>query len=100
MAKPWFRIMRPEQANTPDSQWVRHGAASRGKVVVLPIAWEGWAALIGFVVLLVVAGLGIWLGGYLPGGLSVMAAIVLTFLVEAAIVVGFILLMRARSTRT
>jgi hypothetical protein len=59
--KPWFLVMRPEDDNRPDSQWVRSGAASRGKVVALPIVKEGWIALAVFIVALVVVPLMIWL---------------------------------------
>lgn len=51
--RPWFLVMVPANANRPDSQWLRLGAASRGKVVALPIAWEGWVALMVFVALIV-----------------------------------------------
>ena len=97
--KPWFLVMTPEDANRPGSQWVRLGATSRGKVVARPIAPEGWYTLVAFVVVLTAAPLIIWLAGFLSGALSLVAAILATIVAVAAIVLGFVLLIRARTTR-
>ena len=97
--KPWFLVMTPRDANRPGSQWVREGAASRGKIVVRPIAPEGWCALAAFIVLLVVATLVIWLWGFRSGTYSLAFAIMATVLVILAIVIGFIRLLLARMTR-
>ncbi len=96
--KPWFLVMRPADANRPDSQWLRQGAASRGKVTALPIAAEGWIALIAFVVLLPAAAAAIWLA-FAAGRLSLYGALGLTIVAEAAIIAGFVMLVRARMTR-
>jgi hypothetical protein len=97
--KPWFLVMTPPDANRPDSQWVRRGAASRGKAVATPIALEGWLVTLGFVALLVGAMLLIWLRGVAGGALSIVAAVPITLVVGAAIVGGFVWIPRARSTR-
>ncbi len=97
--KPWFLVMTPQDANKPAAQWVRQGAASRGKIVVRPIAQEGWYALAGFVALLIVAPLAIWLWGFGSGIYSLMFAVIATALVVLAIVIGFIRLVLARMTR-
>jgi len=96
--KPWFLVMTTADANWPKSQWVRRGAASRGKVTALPIAPEGWIALFLFVALFAGAGFVIW-SAFASGGLSMVGAFLLTIVVEAVIIVGFILLVRARMTR-
>ncbi len=97
--KPWFLVMTPEDANRAGSQWVRLGAASRGKVVARPIAREGWLVLIAFAVSLTVAPLIIWLGLFLTGYLSVLGAMAATVIAVAAIVTGFVLLVQSRMTR-
>ncbi len=96
--KPWFLVMTPEDANRAGSQWVRVGA-SRGKVVARPIAPEGWMVLMAFVVAITVAPLIIWLGLFLPGLLSVMAAIAWTVIVEAILIAAFVMLVQSRMTR-
>ena len=96
--KPWFLVMTPEDANRAGSQWVRVGA-SRGKVVARPIAPEGWMVLIAFVVAITVAPLIIWLAMFLPGQLSVAAAIVWTVIAEAILIAAFVMLVQSRMTR-
>ncbi len=96
--KPWFLVMRPEDANRPDSQWARVGA-SRGKVVALPIAKEGWIALAVFIAALTIVPLVIWLGLFLSGRISIAGAVVATLIAVAIIVVSFVMLVRARMTR-
>ena len=97
--KPWFLVMTPEDANRPGSQWVRHGAASRGKVVARPIAPEGWLVTRGFVALLVGAMLLIWTRGVASGSLSVPIAVLATLLVGGALIGGFVWIVSARCTR-
>jgi hypothetical protein len=97
--KPWFLVMRPEDANRPGSQWVRAGAASRGKVVAVPIAPAGWFVLFGFVFLLSGSLVAIWAGLVVAGLISVVEAIVLTVLVIAALVTALVMVIRARTTR-
>lgn len=96
--KPWFVVMRPEQANQPGSNWVRVGASSRGKVSAMPVAWEGWATIIGFIVLLVVVPLLIWVNGVAGGRLDLVEGIVLTIVALALLIGGFAWLIRTRST--
>ena len=95
--KPWFMVMRPEQANQPGSNWVRIGAASRGKVSATPVACEGWANLFGFIALLVVPPLLIWVTGFAGGRLTLVAAAVLSIVALAIIVAGFVWILRTRS---
>jgi len=57
--KPWFLVMTPADANHPETDWLRVGA-SRGKVVALPIAPQGWLALLGFVAILIAVPWAIW----------------------------------------
>jgi uncharacterized membrane protein YqhA len=97
--KPWFLVMRPQDANRPASQWVRAGAASRGKVVALPIAKEGWLALFAFIAALVAAPLTIWLGLFLSGRISAALAVAATVVVDVALIAAFIALVRSRMTR-
>jgi hypothetical protein len=97
--KPWFLLMTPADANHPDSRWTHAGAVSRGKLAARPIAAEGWLATLGFVVLIAVAPLPIWLAGLGQGYVSLVEAITLTVIVVAAIVAGFVWLVRSRSTR-
>jgi hypothetical protein len=97
--KPWFLLMTPADANRPDSQWTRQGAASRGKIVATPIAPEGWLVLLGFIALLVVVLLLIWLRGYASGALSTVSAIVTSLVSIGVIVAGFVWIVRARATR-
>ncbi len=97
--KPWFLVMTPEDANRPESQWARQGAVSFGKVVARPVAPEGWLALAGFIVVLVVATLAIWLWGFRSGTYSLAFAIMATVLVALLLVIGFIRLVRARMTQ-
>ena len=67
--------------------------------MVRPIAPEGWYALAGFIVVLVVAPLAIWLWGFRSGIYSLAFAVMATALVVLAIVIGFIRLVRARMTQ-
>ncbi len=97
--KPWFLVMTPEDANRAGSQWVRIGAASRGKVVARPIAREGWLVLLAFAVSMTLAPLIVWLGLFLTGQLSVVGAVIWTAVAVAAIVTGFVLLVQSRMTR-
>jgi hypothetical protein len=97
--KPWFLVMTPEDANRPGSQWTRQGAVSFGKVVVRPIAPEGWGAILAFVAVLVGATLAIWLWGFRSGTYSLAFAILATVLVVLAIAIGFARLVRARMTQ-
>jgi hypothetical protein len=98
--KPWFLVMRSEDANRPGSQWVRAGAASRGKVVARPIAPAGWLVLFGFVFVLPLSIVAIWVGLFVLGGLvTPIEAIVLTVLVIAALVTGLVMVIRSRMTR-
>jgi hypothetical protein len=97
--KPWFLVMRPEDANRPDSQWVRAAAASRGKVVALPIAAEGWLVLLAFVVLLPLTNVAIWVGLFVPGRIALIAAIALSAVVTAVLVTALVMVIRSRTTR-
>lgn len=97
--KPWFLVMTPEDANRAGSEWVRLGAASRGKVVARPIAREGWLVLLAFAAVLTLAPLAIWLALFLTGVLSLIGAIVWTIVAVAGIVTGFVLLVQSRMTR-
>ena len=97
--KPWFLLMTPADANRPDSQWVRQGAASRGKIVATPIAPEGWLVLLGFIGLLVAVPLLIWLRGHASGALSLAGAIIATLVSIGVIVGGVVWIVRARATR-
>jgi hypothetical protein len=96
--RPWFLVMRPSDANQPGSNWVRLGAASRGKVVVRPITSEGWLSLAAFVAALVAAMLAIWAWAVRSGIFSVAFAILATVLVLAIVIGGFIRLVMARMT--
>jgi len=96
--KPWYVVMTPANANEPDSQWVRHGAASHGKVVALPIAWEGWAAIGCFVLLVAGAPFLVW-AVISHFGLGLEATITVALVVEAIVIAAFVLLIRSRSTR-
>jgi hypothetical protein len=97
--KAWFLVMTPEDANRPDTQWIRPGAVSFGKVVVRPIAPEGWGAMIAFGAVLVAATLAIWLWGFRSGTYSLAFAILATVLVVLVIAIGFARLVRARMTQ-
>jgi hypothetical protein len=97
--RSWFLVMTPADANRPGSQWVRQGAVSRGKVVALPIAWQGWAALAVFVVLLAALPVLILAALFQSGSLSLVGAIVATVMIEAVLVAAFVLLVRATMTR-
>ena len=97
--KPWFLVMTPDEANRAGSQWLRHGAASRGKIAVRPIAPEGWSALLVFLALLIASPLYLWTGLFLAGRLSATGAITWTVLVAAVLIGGLIWLIRARMTR-
>jgi hypothetical protein len=97
--KPWFLVMTAANANQPGSGWMRAGAASRGKVVARPIAPEGWLTLLGFIVLLIVVPLLIWLGGVAGGTISLVEGLVATILAVAVIVAGLVWIIRTRSTR-
>jgi hypothetical protein len=92
--KPWFRVMTPADANLSESNWMRAGAFSHGKIAVLPIALEGWIALFGFVAILVAALAAIWFAGMPQPG-----AFVATVVAIGIIVGGFVALVRARMTR-
>jgi hypothetical protein len=97
--KPWFLVMTPDEANRPGSSWLRKGAAARGKLVVLPIAPQGWIALLVFVVALVGAIYGIGVQGHTAGLFSPVLTFLVTLGVIALIVLGFIWLVRATMTR-
>jgi hypothetical protein len=97
--KPWFRVMTPAEANRPGSQWVRRGAASRGKLVAMPIAWEGWLAILVFIVVLATTMLVIWLWAF-PARLPLMLAILATLAVGAIVVGGFVHVVRTRALRS
>jgi hypothetical protein len=97
--KPWFLVLTTADANRPGSDWLRVGTSARHKIVARPIATEGWLVLLGLIALLVAAPLVIWLGGFGGGRLGLVPAIVVTILAVAVIVAGFILIIRARSTR-
>jgi hypothetical protein len=97
--KPWFLVMTSDDANRAGSQWLRHGAASRGKIVVRPIAPEGWTALLGFVALLIAAPLYLWTGLFSAGRLSAAGPIIVTVIAIAVLVAGLIWLIRTRMTR-
>jgi hypothetical protein len=97
--KPWFLVMTPADANRPDAPWLRHGAASRRKVVATPIAIEGWLVILGFVAALVAVMLLIWIRGVAGGALSILAATIMTAVVAGAIVGGFACIVRSRSVR-
>jgi hypothetical protein len=97
--KPWFLVMTPDDANRAGSQWLRHVAASRGKIAVRPIAPEGWSALLVFLGLLIVSPLYLWLGLFSAGRLSAASAIIWTILVAAVLIGGLVWLIRTRMTR-
>jgi ABC-type amino acid transport system permease subunit len=97
--KPWFLVMTPDDANRAGSQWLRYGAASRGKIVVRPIAPEGWIALLVFLALLIALPLYLWTGLFSAGRLSAAGAIIATLIAIAVLVVGLIWLIRTRMTR-
>ena len=97
--KPWFLVMTPDDANRAGSQWLRHGAASRGKIVVRPVAPEGWMALLVFVALLIAVPLYLWTSLFSAGRLTAAGAIISTILAVAVLVAGLVWLIRARMTR-
>ena len=94
----WFLVMKPGEANRPGSAWFRVGAASRGKLVVRPIAPEGWLSLMGFLVVWVAATVAIWIWGYGSGAFSSAFAILATVLVAGIVIAGFIRLVVGRMT--
>jgi hypothetical protein len=94
--KPWFLVMTQQDANRSGSPPLRAGAASRGKVVVRPVAREGWLVVIAFAATLTAAPLLIWLGLFATGRLSLAAAVAWTVIAAIAIVGGFVLLVQSR----
>jgi hypothetical protein len=94
----WFLVMRPGDANKPGSAWFRVGAASRGKIVVRPIAPEGWLALVAFAAAWVMGSIGIWVGGFGSGEFSPGFAILATVLISGIVIAGFIRLVVGRMT--
>jgi len=96
--KPWFLVMTPDDANHPDALWVRRAAASHGKRSLLPIAPEGWIALVAFVLVLVGALAAIWIGAYRAGALSFLNAVVVSVMTMTVVVLGFIWLVRVKMT--
>src|SRR5688572_22163416 len=97
--KPWFLVMTPDDANRAGSSWGRQGAASRGKLVVLPIAPQGWIAVVAFAAALVGAVYAIGIKSHAADLLSPAAAVVVTIVAIAIIAVAFIWLVRATMTR-
>ena len=98
--KPWFLVMTPADANKLDSQWVRHGAVSRGKVMVLPITQEGWIMLGIFVTSLVVLPTMMWvIYFFIIPDLHIAVPILGTLLAIGLNVTWFIGLVRATMTR-
>jgi hypothetical protein len=98
-SKPWFLVMTPDDSNRAGSQWLRYGAVSRGKIVVRPIAPEGWTALLVFLGLLIALPLYLWTGLFSAGRLSAAGAIIATVIAIAVLVAGLIWLIRTRMTR-
>jgi uncharacterized membrane protein len=98
MRKRWFLVMRPDDANQPGSAWFRVGAASRGKVVVRPIAPEGWLALLVAIAAFIVATAAIWGWGHRSGTFSLAFAIMATVLVAGIVVAGLVRLIAVRMT--
>ena len=96
--KPWFLVMTPADANRPDSQWMRHGASSRGKIVVLPIAPEGWAALAMFVMSIVIGIAAVWIA-YFFLNLPIWMPIAGSLLLVAGEVFVFVQTVRRHMTR-
>jgi hypothetical protein len=96
--KPWFFVMMPEHADRPGAKWVRSEGVSRGRMVVWPIALEGWIALFVFAATAIAMPLMVWLGMVLPGLMSAPLAMVWTVIVEAILVATFILLVQSRMT--
>jgi len=90
--EPWFLVMTQEECGRGGSETVR------GKVVVRPIARQGWVVLIAFATTLTLAPLVIWLGLYLSGHLSLLTAAICTVMAAVAIVGGFVLLVQSRMT--
>jgi hypothetical protein len=97
--KAWFLVMSPQDANRPNSQWVRLAAASRAKIVAMPIAPQGWLVLAGFVLLLIAAGFAIWQWGFATGRLPLVAALLLTLIAVTALVLALIWIIRLRMRR-
>jgi cytochrome bd-type quinol oxidase subunit 1 len=96
--KPWFFVMMPEDADRPGAQRDRREGISRGRMVVWPIALEGWVALLAFVATAIAVPLAVWLGMVLPGLMSTTLAMVWTVIVEAILAATFILLVQSRMT--
>lgn len=92
--KPWFLVMAEQDANRSGSH--RAGAPSRGKVVVRPVAREGWLVTVAFAAMLTAAPLLIWLGLFATGRLSLAAAVAWTVVAAVVIVGGFVLLVQSR----
>jgi hypothetical protein len=90
--------MMPEHADRPGTEWVRPAGVSRGRMVVWPIALEGWIALLAFAATVLAVPLVVWLGMVLPGAMPVGLAIVWTVMVEAILIATFILLVHTRMT--
>jgi hypothetical protein len=96
--KPWFFVMMPQDADRPGAQWARDENASHGRLVVWPIALEGWIALFAFAATVLAVPLVVWLGMVLPGAMPAALAIVWTVMVEAILIATFILLVHTRMT--
>jgi hypothetical protein len=99
MRNRWFLVMKPGDANRPGSGWFRIGGASRGKLVVRPIALEGWLALAGFVAAWLLATIAVWVCGYGSGEFSLAFAMLATVLVAGIVIAGFIRLAVGRMTQ-
>ena len=94
----WFLVMKPGDANKPGSAWFRVGAASRGKIVVRPIAPQGWLSLIAFLAVWLLALLAIWVWGYGSDGFSLEFAILATVLISGIVIAGLIRLVVGHMT--
>ena len=95
----WFLVMKPGDANRPGSAWFRVGAASHGKIVVRPIAPQGWLALIVFLVVWLLASLAIWVWGFRSGEFSLGFAILATVLIAGIVIAAFIRLVVGHMTQ-
>ena len=94
----WFLVMKPGDANRPQSAWFRVGAAARGKLVVRPIAPEGWLSLAAFLVAWIFGSIAIWVWGYGSGEFSLAFAVLATVLIAGIVIAGFIRLVIGRMT--
>jgi hypothetical protein len=96
--KPWFLVMTPEDANRPGAQGVRRESGAQDRIVIRPIAVEGWIALFAFAATAMAVPLAVWLGMVSPGLMSAALAIAWTVVVEAILVAVFVLLVQSRMT--